>query len=438
MADKYIIQGGNQLKGEVLVGGAKNSVLKLMAAAILAKGETKIYNVPELTDVGIMLEVISGLGVKTDYNKTEQSIKIDSTDITSVTAKYEYVSKMRASFTILGALVTRCKEAIVALPGGCAIGERRVDFHIKGLEALGAKIKIENGYVHAKAPKLVGTDIYLDIPSVGATENLMLASVLAEGSTRIQNAAQEPEIIDLANFLNTMGADIIGAGTSEIVINGVKQEDLHPIEYTTIPDRIEAGTFMSMVAGTKGKAVIRNVYPAHLTFFTNKLIKMGANIRLVEPTAIEVSCKNRLSSEDFVTQPYPGFPTDLQSMAMVLLSISNGVGIITESLYENRFMQVQHLLRMGADIHQDRNHAIIKGVKKLTGAIVEASDLRAGASLVVAGLVANGTTEIHKLHHIDRGYEKFDDKIKALGGNIVRVHDIVSDEIKAGVNGTGV
>lgn len=405
-----------------------------MAAAILAKGETKIYNVPELTDVGIMLEVINGLGVKTDYDKVEQSIKIDSTDITSVTAKYEYVSKMRASFTILGALVARCKEAIVALPGGCAIGERRVDFHIKGLEALGAKIKIENGYVHAKAPKLVGTDIYLDIPSVGATENLMLASIMAEGSTRIQNAAQEPEIIDLANFLNTMGADIVGAGTSEIVINGVKQDDLHPIEYTTIPDRIEAGTFMSMVAGTKGKAVIRNVYPAHLTFFTDKLIKMGANIKLVEPTAIEVSCKNRLSSVNFVTQPYPGFPTDLQSMAMVLLSISNGVGIITESLYENRFMQVQHLLRMGADIHQDRNHAIIKGVKKLTGATVEAPDLRAGASLVVAGLMASGTTEIYKLHHIDRGYEKFDEKIKNLGGNIVRVHDVSSDELKVGVN----
>ena len=423
MADKYKIQGGNQLKGEVLIGGAKNSVLKLMASAVLAKGKSKIYNVPELTDVGIMLEVINGLGVKTFHDKEEQSVTIDATDITSITAQYEYVSKMRASFIILGALVSRCKEAIVALPGGCAIGERRVDFHIKGLEALGAKIKIENGYVHAKASKLIGTDIYLDIPSVGATENLMLASVLAEGSTRIQNAAQEPEIIDLANFLNTMGADVTGAGTSEIVINGVKQEDLHPIEYTTIPDRIEAGTFMSAVAGTRGKAVIRNIYPAHLTFFTDKLIKMGANIKLIEPTAIEVSCKNRMSSVNFVTQPYPGFPTDLQSMAMVLLSMANGVGIITESLYENRFMQVQHLIRMGADIHQDRNHAIVKGVKRLNGATVVASDLRAGASLVVAGLMANGTTIVENLHHIDRGYEKFDEKIRALGGNIIRYND---------------
>jgi UDP-N-acetylglucosamine 1-carboxyvinyltransferase len=434
LADKYRIHGGNQLKGEVLIGGAKNSVLKLMASAILAKGETKIYNVPELTDVGIMLEVINGLGAKTHHDKKEKSITIDATDLNSITAKYEYVSKMRASFTILGALVSRCKEAIVALPGGCAIGERRVDFHIKGLEALGAKIKIENGYVHAKAPKLKGTDIYLDIPSVGATENLMLASVLAEGSTRIQNAAQEPEIIDLANFLNTMGADVVGAGTSEIVINGVKQEDLHPIEYTTIPDRIEAGTFMSAIVGTRGKAIIRNVYPAHLTFFTDKLIKMGANIKLIEPTAIEVSCKNRLSSVNFVTQPYPGFPTDLQSMAMVLLSTSNGVGIITESLYENRFMQVQHLLRMGADIHQDRNHAIIKGVKKLTGATVAASDLRAGASLVVAGLMADGTTYIENLHHVDRGYERFDEKLKNLGGNITRYCDETNDEMRVNTN----
>ena len=428
MADKYRIQGGNQLKGEVFIGGAKNSVLKPMASAILAKGTTKIYNVPELTDVSIMLDVINGLGVKTFHDKEEKSVTIDATDITSITAQYEFVSKMRASFIILGALVSRCKEAIVALPGGCAIGERRVDFHIKGLEALGAKIKIENGYVHAKASKLVGTDIYLDIPSVGATENLMLASVLAEGSTRIQNAAQEPEIIDLANFLNTMGADVVGAGTSEIVINGVKQEDLHAIEYTTIPDRIEAGTFMSAVAGTKGKAIIRNIYPAHLTFFTDKLIKMGANIKLIEPTAIEVSCKNRLNSVNFVTQPYPGFPTDLQSMAMVLLSTANGVGIITESLYENRFMQVQHLLRMGADIHQDRNHAIIKGIKRLTGATVAASDLRAGASLVVAGLMANGTTIVENLHHIDRGYEKFDEKIRALGGNIIRYSDDTTNE----------
>ena len=426
MVEKFYIKGGTPLRGEVLIGGAKNSVLKLMAAALLAKGESKIYNVPELTDVEIMLQVINSLGVKTSYNKEEKSLTIDATEITNITAKYELVSKMRASFNVLGALVSRCREAIVALPGGCAIGERRVDFHIKGLEALGAKLKIENGYVHAKASKLIGAENCLDLPSVGATENLMLAGVFAEGSTRIQNAPQEPEIIDLANFLNAMGADIIGAGTSEIVINGVKPEDMHPIEYTTIPDRIEAGTYMAAIVGTKGKAVIRNIYPAHLSFFTDKLLKMGANIKLVDPTSIEVSNKNRLNSINFVTQPYPGFPTDLQSMAMTLLTTANGVGIITESLYENRFMQVPELRRMGADIHQDRNHAIIKGVKKLTGATLTASDLRAGAALVVAALMAEGNSVIEKLHHIDRGYENFENKIRLLGGKIERKDDVIS------------
>ncbi len=425
MTEKYYIKGGTPLKGEVSIGGAKNSVLKLMAAALLAKGETKIYNVPDLTDVEIMLSVIAQLGAVTHYDKKEKSVTIDATNLTSITAKYELVSKMRASFIVLGALVSRCREAIVAMPGGCAIGERRVDFHIRGLEALGAKIKIENGYVHAKVPKLVGTDIYLDIPSVGATENLMLASILADGSTRIQNAAQEPEVVDLANFLNTMGADVNGAGTSEIVINGVKQDDLHPIEYTTIPDRIEAGTFMSAIIATRGKAVIKNVFPAHLTFFTDKLLKMGANIKLVDPNVLEVSCKNRLNSINFITQPYPGFPTDLQSMAMTLLTTANGVGIITESLYENRFMQVPELRRMGADIHQDRNHAIIKGVKKLTGATLAASDLRAGASLVVAALMADGNSTIENLHHIDRGYENFENKLRLLGGKIERKDDAI-------------
>ena len=433
LAEKFKIQGGEILKGEVSIGGAKNAVLKHLAATILVKGKTKIYNVPQLTDVEIMLNVLSDLGAKYVYDKKEKSVVVDATDITSITAKYELVSKMRASFIILGALMSRCREAIVALPGGCAIGERRVDFHIKGLEALGAKIKIENGYVHARASKLVGADIYLDIPSVGATENLMLAAVLAEGSTRIQNAAQEPEIVDLANFLNTIGADVNGAGTSEIVINGVKAENLHSAEYTTIPDRIEAGTFMAAVVATKGKAIIKNVYPAHLTFFNDKLIKMGANIKLVEPTTIEVSCKNRLSSINFVTQPYPGFPTDLQAIAMTLLTTADGVGIITESLYENRFMQVPDLRRMGADIHQDRNHAIIKGVKQLTGATVAASDLRAGAALVIAGLMANGETIVEKLHHIDRGYEEFEYKLQKLGGKIYRFNDDNENQVEKGV-----
>ncbi|MBR6126253.1 UDP-N-acetylglucosamine 1-carboxyvinyltransferase [bacterium] len=423
MTEKFKIIGGETLKGEVSIGGAKNAVLKILAATVLVKGSTKIYNVPHLTDVDIILSVLSELGAKIKYNTEEKSVEVDASEISSITAKYELVSKMRASFIILGALMSRCKEAIVALPGGCAIGERRVDFHIKGLETLGAKIKIENGYVHAKASKLIGSDIYLDIPSVGATENLMLAAVTAEGSTRIQNAAREPEIIDLANFLNTIGADITGAGTSEIVINGVKQDSLHSAEYTTIPDRIEAGTFMAAVVATKGKAIIKNVYPAHLTFFNDKLIQMGASIKLVEPTTIEVSSRNRLNSINFVTQPYPGFPTDLQAIAMSLLTTANGVGIITESLYENRFMQVPDLRRMGADIHQDRNHAIIKGVKKLEGATVVASDLRAGAALVVAGLMANGETTVEKLHHIDRGYEDFEYKLQGLGAKIKRINE---------------
>ena len=423
MAEKLKIVGGNTLKGEVSVSGAKNSVLKLMAASILARGETTIYNVPELTDVNIMLHVIEGLGVKTQYDKKNKAVIIDATDVTCNVAKYELVSKMRASFIVLGALVSRCKEAVVALPGGCAIGERRVDFHIKGLEALGAEIKIENGYVHAKASKLVGTDIYLDIPSVGATENLMLAAVLAEGATRIQNAAQEPEIVDLANFLNAMGADVSGAGTSEIVISGVKQEDLHSIVYTTIPDRIEAGTYMAAIIATKGKGLIKNVLPSHLTFYNSKLIKMGANIKLVEPTVLEVSCNQKLNSVNIVTQPYPGFPTDLQALAMAILTTADGVSIVTESLYENRFMQVPELRRMGADIHQERNHALVRGVQSLNGANVKASDLRAGASLIVAALMADGTSEIESLHHIDRGYELFETKFANLGANIVRYND---------------
>ncbi len=435
MAEKLKIKGGIALKGEVSVSGAKNAVLKLMAAALLAKGESKIYNVPELTDVTIMLNVIEQLGAKTSYDKISKSVTIDATNITNVTAKYELVSQMRASFIVLGALVSRCKEAIVALPGGCAIGERRVDFHIKGLEALGANIKIENGYVHAKASKLVGADIYLDIPSVGATENLMLAAVLASGSTRIQNAAQEPEIIDLANFLNTMGADVSGAGTSEIVINGVNLEDLRPIEYTTIPDRIEAGTYMAAIIATKGKGIIRNVYPNHLTFYTSKLIKMGANIKLLDPTSLEVSCKQRLQAINIVTQPYPGFPTDLQSLAMAMLATADGVSIITESLYENRFMQVPELRKMGADIHQERNHALVKGVKKLSAANLKASDLRAGASLVIASLMAEGTSTIESLHHIDRGYELLESKLKALGVSIERYNDSAADALTENFKG---
>lgn len=419
--EKLIIQGSGPLKGEVSIGGAKNAVLKLMAAALLARDISVIRNVPELSDVEIMLDVLRELGAKVSYNKIEKFLTIDASDLTSVCASDAFVSKMRASFVVLGPLVGRMKEALVALPGGCQIGERRVNFHIKGLQALGCECKLENGYVNAKAKELKGTDICFDIPSVGATENIMMASVLAEGVTRIQNAAMEPEIVDLANFLIAMGAKIQGAGTTEIVVTGVTQDDLHGVEYATIPDRIEAGTFMSAIIASRGKGIIRNVYPNHLTIFTGKLLEMGAKIRIVEPYAMEISADRRLNAMNFITQPYPGFPTDLQALAMTLLSTANGVSVVTESLYENRFMHISELWKMGANIRQSKNHAIIKGVETLVGTTVKSTDLRAGAALVVAAIMAKGESEIKNLHHIDRGYEQFTEKLQGLGVNVQRV-----------------
>lgn len=421
MEQKFIINGGKKLKGEINISGAKNAVLKFMAAALLLEDTCEIHNVPELADVHTMVEVLRSLGVTVDYDTAQKKICIDATHITSHEACYMLVSKMRASFTVLGALLGRCKEAKVALPGGCSIGERRIDFHIKGLETLGAQIKIEGGYVVAKAKKLVGTTVYLDRPSVGATENVMLAAVLAEGSTIISNAAQEPEIVDLANFLNAMGADVSGAGSSEIVINGVKQKDLHPIVYTTIPDRIEAGTYIAAIVATRGKAIIRNVFPAHLSAVISKLTDMGVNVNILDPFSLEISCGKVINSINIVTQPYPGFPTDLQSPFMSALTIADGLSIITESIYENRFRQISELVRMGADVQQEGNRAIIKGVRSLTGAQVKASDLRAGASLIVAALCADGMTEITDIYHIDRGYENVLEKLSGIGADIQRV-----------------
>lgn len=427
LSEKIIIKGGKALSGEVFIGGAKNAVLKLMAAALLLDDICEIHNVPELSDVQTMIEVINHLGVRTDYKPSEKTLKIDATNITNYEACYELVSKMRASFIVLGALLGRCREARVALPGGCAIGERRIDLHIKGLEALGAQIKIEGGYVIAKAAKLYGAEIHLDRPSVGATENLMLAAVLAEGSTTINNAAQEPEIVDLANFLNSIGADVSGAGTSEIIINGVKPKDLHPTVYTTVPDRIEAGTYMAAIVATRGHAIVRNVFPNHLSSVLSKLTEMGANAAIIDPFSIEISAPSRTKAVDLVTQPYPGFPTDLQSPFMSILAVSKGISIVTESIYENRFRHVGELRRMGADIQQEGNHAIIKGVKHLTGTQVKASDLRAGAALIVASLCASGTCEIENLHHLDRGYEILEEKLSGLGANITRVNDDLSN-----------
>lgn len=432
MSDKLIIKGCRQASGEVSISGAKNSVLKLMAASLLCEDVCVIYNVPDLSDVEIMLGVLNELGAKTTYDKKLKKIEIDSKVLTSNKASIENVSKMRASFCVLGALVGRLKSAQVALPGGCKIGERRVNFHIKGLEALGCNCKIEDGYVIANAKKLKGASICFDIPSVGATENIMMASVLASGTTVIQNAAQEPEIVDLANFLISMGAKITGAGTSQITVVGVKLNELKGCEYTTIPDRIEAGTYMSIIIASGGKAIIRNVFPNHLTLFTGKLLEMGAKIKLVDPNTMEVSSNKRLKAMNFITQPYPGFPTDLQALAMSLLSCSDGISVVTESLYENRFMHIPQLWKMGANIIVNKKHAIIKGVDFLVGCPVTSTDLRAGAALVTAAVMAKGETEIGGLEHIDRGYENFVYKLNNLNIDAVRISE---NDIKSTVGG---
>ena len=427
--EKLIIQSGVPLTGEVSISGAKNAVLKLMAASLLPKDICVIKNVPELSDVEIMIDVLSEIGAVIDYDKDKSMLTIDSRNRTSVVASDIFVSKMRASFVVLGPLVGRMGEACVAMPGGCRIGERRVNFHIKGLQAMGCQCDIKDGYVYAVAKELKGADICFDIPSVGATENIMMAAVLAKGTTVIQNAAQEPEIVDLANFLNTMGAKIEGAGTNQIIITGVSQSELHGVEHTTIPDRIEAGTYMSAVIATKGHAYIKNIYPNHLTIFTGKLLEMGANIRLVEPHVMEVSNNGRLEAMNFITQPYPGFPTDLQALAMTLLSTANGISVVTESLYENRFMHINERWRMGETIRQSKNHAMIKWVDYLVGTEVMCTDVRAGAALVVAALSAKGESVVKALHHIDRGYEKFTAKLRGLGANIIRVPvDFPTDE----------
>ena len=421
MEERLIINGGHQLQGKIKVDGSKNAFLPIMAGCVLCDGEITLENYAQLEDLNSMRIILQHLGIKTQ--EFGRSLYINTKNIENNKITHDLTQKVRASIFLLGPLLARFRSASIAYPGGCKIGARPIDLHLKAFKTLGARIVEKHGYIYCFGENLKAGDVFFDFPSVGATESLMMCACLLKGETTLKNVAKEPEIVDLANFLNTLGADISGAGTSEIVINGVKLESLHPVEYTTIPDRIEAGTFMAAVVATRGKALIRNVYPAHLTFFNDKLIKMGASIKLAEPTVIEVSCKNRLNSVNFVTQPYPGFPTDLQAIAMTLLTTANGVGIITESLYENRFMQVPDLRRMGADIHQDRNHAIVKGVKNLTGATVVASDLRAGAALVIAALMANGESQVEKLHHIDRGYETFEHKLRQLGAKIIRYNE---------------
>ncbi|HEY9744898.1 MAG TPA: UDP-N-acetylglucosamine 1-carboxyvinyltransferase [Oculatellaceae cyanobacterium] len=434
MTEKLIIHGGRALRGDVQIAGAKNSVLKLMAAALLTGDSVELTNVPHLSDVTVMIQVLKHLGCHVEQQQDGQ-LFIQAKDITSYEAPYELVRKMRASFDVLGALLGRFGEARVALPGGCSIGKRGVDLHVKGLMALGADVEINHGYVEAKASKLVGAEILLDTPSVGATENIMLAATTAEGSTILSNAAQEPEIVDLANFLNAMGADINGAGTNEIVINGVPAKSLHGTTFAVMPDRIEAATYLMAAAGTRGDVTVHNVLPAHISSLTHKLLEMGAEIEVPTPNSIRLRCNQRLLAQNIVTQPYPGFPTDLQAPFMALLSIADGVSIAKETIYENRFKHVGELKRMGADISVERDVAVITGVERLSGAEVKAHDLRAGAAMVIAGVQAEGRTEISDLHHLDRGYEYLVEKMKALGAEIERVEDGTVEQSEEVVSG---
>ena len=419
---KYIVEKSGPLKGEVQISGAKNAVLPLMAAALLAEEECVIRDVPRLRDVALMKEILASLGSQIEELE-ENIISIHTEDIISTEAEFELVNKMRASILVMGPLLARKGRARIPLPGGCAIGARPIDLHLKGFEALGAELVMGDNYVEAIAgPQgLIGETIYLDFPSVGATENIMMAAVLAHGITYIENAAEEPEIVDLANFLNKMGAKIKGAGTDTIKIEGV--EFLKGAKHTVIPDRIEAGTFMLAAAITKGALHICNAVPDHLKPVIAKLRECGVRIEVGDDDLIVRGDLGPQVATDIKTLPYPGFPTDIQSPFMAYLTTVEGASTVIETVFENRFMHVSQLGKMGASIETAGNKAKIKGNAKLRGCQVMATDLRAGAALVLAGLVAEGSTEISEIYHIERGYEKFIEKFKALGANITRVDD---------------
>lgn len=415
--DQIEIKGGKKLKGEVVISGAKNAALPLLASSILVDGETVFYNVPDLMDVKSIKFLLEDLGAKCFTDKDR--VKIDGSGINKIEAKYDLVRKMRASILVLGPLIAKFGHARVSLPGGCAIGARPVNMHITGLEALGAKISIDHGYIDAKADRLKGNEIYFDIPTVTGTENLMMAASLAQGTTILRNSAREPEIVALADTLNAMGADIRGAGTALIKINGVKS--LKPAEVSIIPDRIEAGTFMVAAAATGGDVLIKGCEPEHMGGIINKLRQTGSIVEISDNN-INVRAGNKIVSTDIKTLPYPGFPTDMQAQFMVLMSIAEGSSVINETIFENRFIHVNELLRMGADISiSGGRYANVKGVKNLSGAPVMASDLRASASLVIAGLVAKGITTISRVYHIDRGYESIEKKFSNLGADIKRI-----------------
>ena len=423
MQEKLVITGGNELSGEMEIAGAKNSVLKQMAAALLFAGPVCIKNVPNLADVYSMLEVLEFLGAKVKFKS--RVLEIDSSDISGSFAPHELVNKLRASFNVLGPLLGRFKEAKVAMPGGCQIGSRRLDLHEKGLKALGAEVKLDQGYMIANALKLIGTRIYLDLPSNGATENIMMASVLSEGETIVENAACDPEIIDLANFLNSMGGKIQGAGTHQISIIGVKQKDLHSTEFRAMSDRLEACTYLIAAVSTGGSIVLRDIEPEHMQATLSKLQESGVIIQMLSPKTLKASVKSkRFKAVDVNTGWYPGFPTDVQALITVPLAVANGTSTIKETIYEERFAHVNELVRMGADIKVNNNVAVIKGVEKLSGTKIVAPDIRGGAALVVAGLIANGKTEVTGLKHIDRGYEDFAGKLASLGADIIRTKNI--------------
>lgn len=417
MENQYIIKGGTPLYGEVTISGAKNAALGILAAAIMTDETVMIDNLPDVRDINVLLDAIEGIGA-TVHRIDSHTVEINGSTINNVSIDYDSIRKIRASYYLLGALLGKYSKAQVALPGGCDIGSRPIDQHLKGFRALGATVNIEYGMINTHADKLVGSHIFLDVVSVGATINIMLAACMAEGRTVIENVAKEPHIVDVANFLNSMGADIKGAGTDKIRIRGV--ERLHASEYSIIPDQIEAGTFMAAAAATKGSVLIKNVIPKHLEAISVKLVEIGATVEEFDDS-VRVSANGRLRHTQIKTLPYPGFPTDMQPQIATLLALSEGTSTITESIFENRFKYVDELARMGASIKVEGNVAIIEGVEEFTGATISAPDLRAGAALVVAGLVADGYTTVDSIQYIERGYECFEKKLRELGASIEKI-----------------
>ena len=416
--EKLVITGGTPLNGEVVISGAKNAAVAILPATLLIDGICTIDNLPNISDVKISCKILENLGAKITWN-TPNEITIDTRNITTTQAPLDLTRKFRASYYIIGAMLGRKGEIQVGMPGGCKLGARPIDQHIKGFEALGAHVDVENGNITAKAEKLTANSIYMDIVSVGATINVMLASVLAEGTTIIDNAAKEPHIVDVANFLNTMGADIRGAGTDMIKINGVKKLKGNA-SYSVVPDQIEAGTFMLAAVASKGDLLIKNCITKHLESITAKIIEVGGQVEDFGDS-IRVSCNKRPSKANIKTLPYPGFPTDLQPQMGVVLSLAEGTSIINESIWESRFQYTDELNKMGAKITAQGKTAFFEGVESLSSAPVYCSDLRAGAALIIAGIVANGKTEIYNLEHIDRGYENIEEKFRNIGANIERI-----------------